>query len=211
MGVGQDNELVHGVVEYHQRIRQHERHRRHAQIIAGGGRQVFKIAHDIIRHIADSAPNQARQALQRHRIHRLEMALDHMQGVLPFGNGEPGRLPVTLEADDIVLDRENSLGIDADEGVAPDLLAALDALQQKSRRPRLLQLHVNRYRRLEISQQRSIDRHMIALLEVLVDFLAGGFDVGAFSRHRLEHALLLKIKRTQTIRSRTRWVPAVPP
>ena len=102
--VRQDNQLVHGVVEYHQRIGQHECHRRHAQVVAGGCGQIFEIADDIIGHIAHGATNQTGQPLERYRIDRLEVSFDDVQRVLPFGDGELGRLAIALEADDIILD-----------------------------------------------------------------------------------------------------------
>ena len=187
MRVGQDGQLVHRMIEDDQRIGQHESDSRHIQVIAGGMGQVFKVTHNVIGHIADGAADQPRQPFQRHGIHRLEVALDDMQRILAFGDGELGLLSIALKRHDIVLDAEHALGVDADEGIAPDLFAAFDALQQESRLARLFQLHVNGHRRLEVAQERTIHRHMVALGEVVAHLGARWFDILALAWRRSQH------------------------
>ena len=103
MRIGQHGQLMHGVVEDHQRIRQHKGDRGHSQVIAGSGRQILEIAHDVVGHVTDRAADQTRQALQRDRVYGLKMPLDDMQRVLPFGNGKLGRLPVARDRKSTIL------------------------------------------------------------------------------------------------------------
>jgi hypothetical protein len=86
---------------------------------------------------------------------------------------------VPRDGDSAVLDGEQSFGIHAQEGIAPDLLAALDALQQERGRTGLGQLEVNRNRRFQVGQQRAVDGDQIALVEQAAGCFVGGGDVGA--------------------------------
>ncbi len=109
-----------------------------------------------------------------HRLDALKFLFDDVQRVFAGGEGASRRDAVPRRRHEVVLHGEHPLGIHAQEGIAPDLLAAFDAFQQERRRADLRQLEIDRNRRFQVGQQGPVDRHEIALFKQAVNGRAVG-------------------------------------
>ena len=92
-----------------------------------GGRR-SSIAHGFVGEISDRARRKGRQTGDRHRVvsgGRLAQILKDVAGLFHV-------LGAARQPDAVAVARDHLEGINAEEGVAPDALSALDALQQEA-------------------------------------------------------------------------------
>ena len=138
-GMGNMVEDEQGICQHHYRLRQS-----HRVVIRRG--QLLVIAGQFVAEIAHHAPVEARQSLDDHRPEVLKLLLNKPQGIGGFGVGG---------ADD-----QRRLG--ADEAVARQPLAALNAFQQE-RVAAPGYLEIGRDRRFQVGLDLAVDRYQVAL------------------------------------------------
>jgi hypothetical protein len=103
-----------------------------------------------------------RDAVEHQWPHPLELALDDIERIFFRFESSRAGLAVKRARNGIVFDRNYTLRIDTQERIAPDLFSTFHAFQQERRRPTLGQLEIDRNRRLQVGEQRPVNRYQIA-------------------------------------------------
>ena len=165
VGVGQHDELVLGVVEDHECVREHEGQIGHVQGGAGGGGQALDVAHNVIAQVAHRAAHKPGQAIHPHGVVLAQFGFNGVQGVFALGQRAGGGAAVMGAGDGVLLDSDHAARVHAQEGIAPDLLAAFHTFQQEGNIPRLGQFEIHGNGRFQVGQQRAVNGNQIALLE----------------------------------------------
>ncbi len=154
---------VGDVVEHRHHRRPHEDAVGNAEPVGVGVGQPLDQPDHAVAHIAEQAGRHRRQ-----RLRRLDPALGDeraQRGERPHRRrhepvGVDARAPVELGAPAGAA--PDQVGLDADHGIAADLLAALDRLEQEAHRPPVGELEHGRYRSLEIGDQHRPYQHGLA-------------------------------------------------
>ncbi len=168
------------VVEHDQRVGQDHGHVRQRGQVGRLGRarrligQVLEAAHQVVRHPADRAAPEARQALGRHRA-PLAHHLDQRRGRLAHRPGRRARRAVAVHVvpDDAGLaagGAQHGAGTDADERVRRPLLAADDRFEQEAVLA-AAQLGVGADRRVAVGHDLPVNRDQVAPLRGLAELV----------------------------------------
>ena len=102
-----------------------------------------------------------------------------MERVFPRYKRTGGRNAVQCMGHLIIFDGNHAFGIHAEEGIASDVFATFDALQQKRGCTHLCQFEIDRNRRFEIGEQDAVNWDEIALLKQAMNGFTIGERVGA--------------------------------
>ena len=143
----QQRDAAREVIEHEQRLGRDVHGLRQAGELFGVRRKPFEEAHDVIARRADE-PAVERDAVDlRLQERRARHGAAHHR--LPFAGVRRPALGLAVDREPVGVELDGHGLAETDERVACEPLAALDALQQESRLERL-QLHVRRYRGIEI-------------------------------------------------------------
>ena len=127
----QEGDAAREMVEHEKRAWGHVMHRRHGICAHTARRQTLKEAHHVIRGVADEATRERDARHLRQWARRLqERATQHVQ---QFPCAPRCRLRAALDGSAAGCDLKFQAIPEADEGVAREPLAALDALEQEAR------------------------------------------------------------------------------
>ncbi len=144
-------QLAGEVVEHHHGVGNHQQDIRCAQRIRVGATAQFAldIAHAVVAEVADQPAIEARQAFDRRDAVALLEGLDEGQRVLDLAG--LGLDAIGSHADAVVLHAQHGAAWQADDRIAPPLLAALNGFEQIGVR-RIGQFQVQRQRRVEVGK-----------------------------------------------------------
>ncbi len=157
--VAHDPHAMPDVIEHHQAQKKHHHGVVHAHVIAPGIRNALDQAHHVIREIADGARDQRRQARHAHGA----IALHAVAQIIQWVRLRPGRAAIAFQHARAVHVAKHFGGVRADERIARNLFAALDAFQQAGVPRVMREPQVGGNRRERVGRERVVDGHQIAL------------------------------------------------
>ena len=159
--VGQQDHAPAHVIEDGELVGDHEVGVRQTQVVGVFLGQPLEAAHEVISHVANGAADKGRQVGIGGRavaLHELAQKSQWMRG-----RGRLALVDAVIRKVDLVAARaDQHLGVKADERIAPDLLALLDALEQKGVFA-VGQLAKNRNGCLHVGQDLAPDRDEVPL------------------------------------------------
>ena len=157
-------------------VEEHQRGIGHAELVLRDRGQRFDLADHVVGEESDGARGKRRQALDARRgmaaqrlLERLEdVALDRRLRSLAAIAPGLGDLERAAPGDD------GAIGPNADEGVAPDLLAALNRLEQKALRLVGGQAQEGGHRGFKVGRQGEVERYQGVVLRQPQELRAAG-------------------------------------
>src|SRR5579862_6166239 len=136
------------MIEHQYRARRHVMQRRYGIGAGGARRQPLEVAHHVVRRKADESPGERHAAdvgLRRRRTCKRRT-----QAVEQLGCAARQRTALTADREASGVEPYLEPVAEADEGVAREPLASLDALEQEARREGA-ELHERRYGSIEVT------------------------------------------------------------